>query len=90
MTGKCIVSVTRLEEDENKDILPSLCSVLREYEKVRWGPTAAVTAKAVILGYLETGGMDGFYAKFRDVFFRLLDLLGVPKKVLVDSMIPKV
>jgi hypothetical protein len=76
-------------EDEKVDI-PSLRFVLRDYEKKRWSPTASITAKAAILGYLETGGTNGFYSKFRDVFFRLLDFLGVPKKVLVDSMIPRV
>mmetsp|Transcript_56411 Transcript_56411/g.136888 ORF Transcript_56411/g.136888 Transcript_56411/m.136888 type:complete len:741 (+) Transcript_56411:1029-3251(+) len=69
---------------------PNLRLVLREYENVRWGPTTSITLKAVILGYLETGGPNGLYGKFRDVFFRILDVLGVPKKVLVDSMTPRV
>jgi hypothetical protein len=49
-----------------------------------------MTVKAAIIGYLETGGRDGFYAKFRDIFFRFLNFVGVPKKVLLDSSVPKV
>lgn len=68
----------------------SLKSILKQYERVRWTPTASITTKAVILGYLETGGKDGFYAKFRDVFFKVLAFFGVPTMVLLDSATPKV
>lgn len=45
----------------------SLKSLLKEYEHKRWLPTASITAKAVFLGYLETG--SGFAAYIRDAFF---------------------
>ena len=65
-------------------------TLLQEYENARWIPTTSITAKATILGYLETGGRDGFYAKFRDSFFRVLAVAGVPAKVLLDAATPKV
>jgi hypothetical protein len=68
---------------------PSLKKTLKEYERKRWGPTASITLKAAILGYLETGGRDGLYSKFRDVFFRILAFAGVPTKILLDACIPK-
>ena len=89
MSDTSLTTTADSDDDENVYV-PSLRSLLREYEKARWAPTASITAKAAILGYLETGGINGFYAKFRDLFFRLLDFIGVPKKVLVDSMIPKI
>lgn len=68
----------------------SMQQLLREYETARWFPTTSITAKATILGYLETGGRAGFYAKFRDAFFAILTALGVPAKVLLDAATPKV
>jgi salicylate hydroxylase len=68
----------------------SIRPLLKEYENTRWIPTTSITAKASILGYLETGGRDGFYAKFRDAFFTVLTALGVPAKVLIDAATPKV
>jgi hypothetical protein len=68
----------------SEDKPPNLNQVLRQYQNVRFSPTASITIKAAILGYLETGGRNGFYGKFRDLFFRILDLAGVPKKVLVS------
>ena len=65
-------------------------SLLREYENLRFPPTASITAKAAILGYLETGGRDGFYSKFRDVFFTILHAAGVPVRVLLGAATPKV
>ena len=67
-----------------------LKTLLKEYEKARWSPTASITAKAAILGYLETGGRNGFYSKFRDAFFKTLALLRIPVKVLLDAATPKV
>lgn len=67
-----------------------LKSFLREYERIRWMPTTSITLKAGILGYLETGGRNGFYSKFRDVFFKLLSVLGVPVKVLMGAATPRV
>jgi salicylate hydroxylase len=67
-----------------------LKTLLREYENARWRPTASITAKAAILGYLETGGRDGFYSKFRDVFFKVLNAAGIPTRVLLGAATPKV
>ena len=69
---------------------PSMQKLLREYESVRWLPTTSITAKATILGYLETGGRAGFYAKFRDAFFSTLTAVGITAKVLMDAATPKV
>ena len=68
----------------------SLKTLLREYEQRRWFPTASITIKSAFIGYLETGGIDGFYSKFRDVFFRVMGVVGVAKKVLLDAATPKV
>jgi salicylate hydroxylase len=65
-------------------------SLIREYERTRWIPTTSITAKAAVLGYLETGGRNGFYAKFRDVFFKTLSAVGVPTKVLVGAATPEI
>ena len=68
----------------------SMHQLLRDYETARWFPTTSITAKAAVLGYLETGGRSGFYSKFRDAFFTILTALGVPAKVLLDAATPKV
>lgn len=73
------------EEEEEK----SLKVLLKEYEQRRWFPTASITIKSIFIGYLETGGIDGFYSKFRDVFFRVMGVVGVAKKVLLDAATPK-
>ena len=78
--GRCIG-----EENENKT-LPIL---LNEYERTRWFPTASITIKSAFLGYLETGGFEGAYAKFRDVFFRVLGFVGVATRVLLDAATPR-
>lgn len=67
-----------------------LTSLLKVYERARWSPTTSITLKAIILGYLETGGRNGFYSKFRDVVFTILTLLGIPQRVLIDAATPKV
>jgi len=64
--------------------------LLKEYEKTRWAPTTSITAKAAILGYLETGGRGGFYSKFRDIFFSILAFAGIPQSVVIDAATPKV
>jgi hypothetical protein len=46
--------------------------------------------KSVFLGYLETGGNDGIYAKFRDVFFKTMGILGVARMILLSAAVPKV
>jgi hypothetical protein len=58
------------------------------YEKVQWGPTTSISAKASILGYLEASA--GLIAKFRDVFFFTLGSLGVAKKVYLGAAVPNV
>ena len=62
--------------------------VLKSYEKVRWGPTTSISAKASILGYLEASA--GYIAKFRDMFFFTLGSLGVAKKVYLGAAVPNV
>lgn len=50
---------------QKNDIAPpdlNLKAFLKEYEHVRWLPTASITAKAVFLGYLEIGsGWAGYF-----------------------------
>ena len=62
---------------------------LDEYEKTRRPSTLGIFWKSAFLGYLETGGVDGFYAKFRDVFFKTLGILGVAERVLLSAATPK-
>ena len=83
-------------ECRNKDMMYmaddskfKLKSWLKEYERTRWSPTAMITAKAVVLGYLETGGPNGFYSKFRDLFFKTLSIIGFARDVLLDAARPK-
>ena len=73
------------EEEEPKP----LKTLLKEYERKRWFPTASITVKSALIGYLETGGVDGFYSKFRDVFFKTMGIIGVAKKVLLSAATPK-
>jgi 2-polyprenyl-6-methoxyphenol hydroxylase-like FAD-dependent oxidoreductase len=78
---------SQIDTESEQDLRPIL---KKEYEAVRWIPTTSITAKAAILGYLETGGRNGFYSKFRDLFFKTLALLGIPVKVLLDAATPKI
>jgi len=75
-------------EDTNDDV-KDLGALLRDYERKRWFPTTSITAKAIFLGYLETG-YEGFLSKFRDVFFFTMGNIGVAKKVFLDAATPKV
>jgi len=77
-----------IDNEEEKKPKP-LKALLKEYERKRWFPTASITVKSALIGYLETGGVDGSYSKFRDVFFRSMGVLGVAKKVLLDAATPK-
>lgn len=77
-----------LAEDEEEESV-SLKRYLNEYEQTRWFATFSITLKSTFLGYLETGGFEGYYAKFRDVFFRAMGLIGVARKVLLDAATPK-
>jgi len=82
-----IVVATTDEEEEEKDT--SLKAYLKDYERTRWFATFSITLKSTFLGYLETGGVDGFYSRFRDVFFKAMGIIGVAKKVLLDAATPK-
>jgi hypothetical protein len=86
---------TRIEKSQGSETIerpepPSLNQMLGEYQTARLFPTASITVKAAIIGFLETGGRNGFFAKFRDTFFRMLHFIGVPRQVLLDSSIPKI
>jgi len=74
------------EEDELKIL--SLKQLLKEYENTRWAPTASITLKAGLLGYLETGD-KGFLSGFRDVFFFVAGKIGLARKVFLDAATPK-
>jgi salicylate hydroxylase len=77
--------VQRGDED-----VPDLKELFKEYEKTRWPATFGITWKAAFLGYLETGGQEGVYAKFRDVFFKTMGVVGVAQRVLISAATPKV
>jgi 2-polyprenyl-6-methoxyphenol hydroxylase-like FAD-dependent oxidoreductase len=68
----------------------TLRSLLDDYQKVRWLPCFEIFWKAAFLGYLETGGVNGFYSKFRDVFFKSMGMIGVASRVLLNAATPKV
>ncbi|CAB9496914.1 Salicylate hydroxylase [Seminavis robusta] len=76
-------------DDEDEEEEKTLKSLLKEYERTRWFPTASISLKSSFLGYLEVGGFDGAYSKFRDVFFQTMGFIGVAKKVLLDAATPK-
>lgn len=67
-----------------------LKELFKQYEKTRWPVAFAITWKAAFLGYLETGGQNGMYSKFRDVFFKTMGAVGVAEKVLLGAATPKV
>eukprot|EP00977_Amphora_coffeiformis_P007342 scaffold1588_cov222-Amphora_coffeaeformis.AAC.14 len=68
----------------------SLPQLAKEYEKTRWLPTFNIFWKSLFLGYLETGGPDGVIARFRDVFFKTMGVVGVAQRVLLSAATPKV
>lgn len=68
----------------------NLSAYLKEYESTRWPAAFQIFWKAAFLGYLETGGTNGFYAKFRDVFFKTMGKIGVARQVLLSAATPKV
>jgi len=70
---------------ENTKLLQSL---LKDYEHIRWPPTASITFKAAFLGYLETGS-PGFLCKFRDAFFFVAGKIGLARKVFIGAATPK-
>ena len=79
-------TVDKQEDEETHD----LSWYLKQYETIRWRATIDIFWKSLFLGYLETGGTDGLYAKFRDVFFKTMGAVGVAEKILVSAAIPKV
>jgi len=75
-------------QENSKHVVLPLRALLKEYERIRWLPTASITAKAAFLGYLETGE-KGFLSKFRDAFFFVAGKIGLARKVFLDSATPK-
>lgn len=73
---------------EHKEERKNMKTILKEYENIRWPPTASITLKAAFLGYLETGS-PGFLSKFRDAFFFVAGKLGVARKVFLGAATPK-
>lgn len=63
---------------------------LNEYQSIRFPATFGIFWKSSILGYLETGGSNGVYSKFRDVLFKTLGFVGVAQRVLLSAATPKV
>ena len=74
----------------NGDDNVKLQSLLNEYQQIRWQPCFEIFWKAAFLGYLETGGINGFYSKFRDAFFKSMGIIGVASNVLLNAATPKV
>jgi len=68
----------------------SLGALLKEYENTRWPATFQIFWKSAFLGYLETGGKNGLYSKFRDIFFKTMGTIGVAERVLLSAAAPKV
>jgi 2-polyprenyl-6-methoxyphenol hydroxylase-like FAD-dependent oxidoreductase len=75
----------RLEAGDGSVDLEAL---LEEYERVRWKSTTSISAKAFVLGYLESG--SGLVSKLRDVVFRSLGSLGIAARVYLDAAVPRV
>lgn len=68
---------------------PSVDKLLKDYQRTRWFHTFLILLNTCFLGYLETGGDNGFYAKFRDLFFKTTGTIGVAQLVLLSSAVPK-
>jgi len=82
----CLGSESLVEEESPK----GLEEYLKKYQDLRWRVTFDIFLKSLLLGYLETGGRDGIYAKFRDAFFKTMGLVGVAERVLFSAATPKV
>lgn len=78
----------QFSKNGNEDI-KSLKAFLNDYQHIRSPKTFNIFWKSVVLGYLETGGNQGLYSKFRDVFFKTMGMIGVAKKVLLGAATPK-
>lgn len=68
----------------------NLSKFLDNYQSIRSKATFDIFWKSVILGYIETGGIKGVYSKFRDTLFRVLGIVGIPGKVLLNAATPKI
>jgi len=86
--ANCITGAYGESSENTEGDRLTLKALLKEYERIRWFPTASITVKAAFLGYLETGE-KGFLSKFRDSFFFVAGKIGLAKKVFLDSAIPK-
>eukprot|EP00977_Amphora_coffeiformis_P010552 scaffold2482_cov166-Amphora_coffeaeformis.AAC.18 len=67
---------------------PSLDKLLKDYERTRWLHNFIILMNTCFLGYLETGGENGFYAKFRDMFYKTTGLIGIAQRVLLTAADP--
>jgi 2-polyprenyl-6-methoxyphenol hydroxylase-like FAD-dependent oxidoreductase len=67
----------------------SLPSFLFDYQLTRWPGTFSIFWQSLFLGYLETGGPNGLYSNFRNIFFKTTGFLGVAQRVLLGAAIPK-
>jgi FAD binding domain len=63
---------------------------LDEYQRIRFPPTIGIFWKSAFLGYLETGGKNGFYSKSRDAFFKVMGTVGIAQRILIDAATPKI
>jgi len=61
---------------------------LKRYERIRWKPTASISLKAFLLGYLESS--KGLIGKFRDTFFRTCGILGIAENIYFGAAVPAV
>ena len=73
--------------DKEEEVVLNFRDMLKDYERTRWSPTASITAKSALLGYLEAS--SGPLAKFRDLFFFTMNKLGVAKKIYISAAVPK-
>mmetsp|Transcript_35802 Transcript_35802/g.106852 ORF Transcript_35802/g.106852 Transcript_35802/m.106852 type:complete len:427 (+) Transcript_35802:587-1867(+) len=87
--ANCELNLSTNIDSSESETFRNLGTLLRDYENVRWPPTASITAKAVFLGYLETGAA-GFLSKFRDTFFFVAGKVGIARKVFFDAATPKI
>jgi len=86
--ANCITVASGETMEDTEDVPLTLRALLKKYERIRWLPTASITVKAALLGYLETGE-KGFLSKFRDSFFFVAGKIGLARKVFLDSATPK-
>jgi len=69
---------------------PGLDKLMKDYERTRWFHNFIILLNSCFLGYLETGGEHGGYAKFRDLFFQTTGFLGIAQRILLSAAVPKV